>query len=171
VTFGAGGWPNWHSGTGNYFLDIRETEGRIRELRAPVQSQNRFWRLSAAVADHAGGASDFILASRCHRRRRAAMNSSAAPRGCSHRPAQGRHAYACRPQLARVGRGKAVEPDQPDPFVCYAPALGARKAAAERSLFDVLVHSHPGKNGILLKHHASSGVGAGDGTFIEQDAT
>ena len=65
-------------------------------------------------------------------------------------------------QLVRVAVGEALKADHPDEFVRGPCNLLARQMALPRSEADVLAHGHPGKQRVILEHHAAVAPGAGD---------
>ena len=65
-------------------------------------------------------------------------------------------------ELVRIAVGEALKADQPDEFVGDIVDLAARQPALARAKADVLAHRHPGKQRVVLEHHAAVAAGTGD---------
>ena len=65
-------------------------------------------------------------------------------------------------QLVRVAVGEAIQPHHRNEAIGGRHRLGFRFAAGDRAEGDVLPDGQPGKQTIVLEHHATVRAGAGD---------
>ena len=72
-------------------------------------------------------------------------------------------------KLVGITAGGALEPDELHELVGNALNLAARQPALARAETDVLANGHPGKQRVVLKHHAAVAARTGDPLGVHQN--